>query len=114
VHDDYKDINVALQQNNPQSVLSMWKKVLKLRKEHAAVLIHGQFELHDGGNLSTFTFVKDYHGKRVLVALNFSDEEQGFEVPPALIDRKLRLLMSNIDQLQENLSAWEARVYLVE
>jgi oligo-1,6-glucosidase len=114
VHDNYKEINVAAQQKDPESVLAMWKQVLKIRKEHGDVLIHGQFEIADFDNLNTFTYVKRYEGKRVLVVLNFSEGEQPFDIPQALKGSKMKLLMSNTDQLGERLSGWEARAYLLE
>ena len=114
MHDNYKEINVAAQESDPESVLAMWKKVLKMRKKHADVLIHGQFEIHDMDNPNTFTYIKDYHGKRALIVLNFSDEEQDFMVPPQLGKPKLNLLMSNMDELQDKLSPWEARAYLLQ
>lgn len=92
----------------------MWKSALKTRKKHSDILIHGQFEIMDFDNLNTFTYVKSYEGQRVLVVLNFSNGEQSFDVPPTLKSSKLALLMSNVDQLGETLSGWEARAYLVE
>lgn len=86
---------------------------MKVRKDHADVLIHGQFEIVDFENLNTFTYVKSYRGKRLLVALNFSDGEQSFCVPQALKASKLNLLLSNVDQPGDKLSGWEARAYIV-
>jgi oligo-1,6-glucosidase len=34
VHDDYPEWNVEKQQNDPDSVLSFWKKMLKFRKKY--------------------------------------------------------------------------------
>ena len=34
VHDDYREWNVAKQTNDPDSVLSFWKKMLAFRKKH--------------------------------------------------------------------------------
>lgn len=114
VHDNYKEVNVAVQEKDPHSVLAFWKKMLNIRKEHSDVLVHGQFELSDYENLNTFTYVKDYQGKKVLVVLSFSDEEQAFAMPPSVNDRKLNLLIANEDSLGPKLSPWEARAYLVE
>jgi oligo-1,6-glucosidase len=114
VHDNYKEVNIAAQEKDPNSVLTFWKKVLTIRKEHADVLVHGQFELFDYENLNTFWYVKDYQGKKLLVALNFSDEEQAFSVPPSVKDRKLNLLLANVDHLGSKLSPWEARAYLID
>jgi oligo-1,6-glucosidase len=88
--------------------------MLKIRKEHADILIHGQFELFDYENLNTFTYMKGYQGKMVLVVLNFSEEEQAFVLPPPVKDQKLNLLIANEGNVGGELSAWEARSYLVE
>jgi oligo-1,6-glucosidase len=114
VHDNYKEVNVAAQEKDPNSVLSMWKKVLKIRKEHDDILVHGHFELIDLENPNTFTYVKDYGGKMALVALNFTNEEQAFDVPSMLKGHYLHLLMLNVDSLGSKLSPWEGRAYLVE
>jgi hypothetical protein len=58
--------------------------------------------------------MKDYQGENILVALNFSDEDQAFEVPPSLKEPKLNLIIANEDRVGAKLSAWEARAYLVE
>lgn len=113
VHDNY-EANVVAQQNDSNSVFAMWKEVLKLRKEYGDVLIHGQFEVFDFENLYTFTYVKDYEGRIALVALNFSDEEQNFDIPSMLSGRKLDLLIANVDQLGNKLSPWEGRAYLID
>lgn len=92
----------------------MWKRALKLRKEHGDVLVHGQFEVDDFDNLNTFTYIKSFGEKRVLVALNFSDVEQPFVIPPGLQDSKPNLLLSNVDEIGANLSGWEARAYALD
>jgi oligo-1,6-glucosidase len=74
VHDDYPEVNVAKQEEDEQCVLSFYRKVLRLRKEHKDVLVYGTFELLDEGNLDTFVYVKRYEEKMAFVALNFSTE----------------------------------------
>jgi alpha-glucosidase len=113
VNDTYKEINVEAQQKDPDSVLAFWKKTLKLRKQHADVLVHGNFEVHDYENLSTFTYVKEKDGKKVLVALNFTDGEQPVYVPETLEKNKLELLMGSVDEPAESLAPWEGRAYIV-
>ena len=113
VMDNYKEINVEAQLKDPNSVLAFWKRVLKLRKQYADVLVHGSFEVHDFENLATFTFVKEKDGKKVLVVLNWSDEEQSVDVPESLRDRKLQLLIGTVDGPGEKLAPWEGRAYLV-
>ena len=113
VNDDYKEVNVAAQERSPDSVLNFWKQALKLRKEHANVLVHGLFEMFDHDNLKTFAYGKTYDGKKVFVVCNFSDDEQPFLTPEAYKGGEMKLLLSNVESLGENLSPWEARAYLV-
>jgi hypothetical protein len=56
--------------------------------------------------------VKSFEDTKILVALNFSSEEQDLEIPPSLKERTMELLVANVDQVQDELSAWEARAYL--
>jgi oligo-1,6-glucosidase len=44
VNDSYKTINVAAQRAHANSVLSHWKKLLKLRKKWRDVLVYGEFK----------------------------------------------------------------------
>lgn len=60
-----------------------------------------------------FTYVKSFEDTKILVALNFSSEEQDLEIPPSFKERTMELLVANVDQVQDKLSAWEARAYLV-
>ena len=95
-------------------MLDFWKKMLKLRKQHADVLVHGIFEVHDYENLSTFTYVKEKDDKKVLVALNFTEEEQPVYVPKTFEKNKLELLIGSVDTPVERLAPWEGRAYIVQ
>ncbi|MEH7302185.1 alpha-glucosidase [Neobacillus drentensis] len=64
-------INVEDQQNKPESMLSFYKSLLRLRKEHPAFTL-GTYEslrYEDG----LMTFVRKSESEQILVALNFSD-----------------------------------------
>ena len=52
--------------------------------------------------------------ENTLVILNMSDCEEYIDLPLDLKDKKLELLVSNVDQPGETLSPWEARTYLVQ
>jgi oligo-1,6-glucosidase len=113
VHENYKEVNVAAAQKDPDSILAMWKRVLKLRKEYRDVLVYGNFEIYNMDDLKVFTYVKSFEGTKILVILNFSSEEHDLDVPLNLRGTDMELLVANVDQLEEKLSAWEARAYLV-
>lgn len=111
-HDLYKEINVASQVHDPESVLSFWKKMLKLRKEHKDLFIHGVFEGFDLNNSNTFVFGKKSEEKYAIVALNFTEKEQSFQPP---IEGELQLLVSNLEGVgitSDRLMPFEGRIYL--
>lgn len=119
VHDNYPEVNIAAQLKDPKSPLAFWKKMIKTRHEHADLLVHGEFYVHDVNDLEVFTFIKEAkggNGKAALVYLNFSDEEQPMSTPSRLVGRKMELLVANVEEADvgKYLSPWEARLYLVE
>jgi alpha-glucosidase len=112
LNDFYKEINVEVQRKDPNSVLSFWKSVLRWRKEHADVLVHGSFAVYDYQNPSTFTYVKEKDSKKVLVLLNFTNEKQPIDIPEILKDNRLELLIGSIEKPGDKLAPWEGRAYL--
>lgn len=94
-HDNYTDINVQSQADNPDSVLGFWKQMLKIRKENKDLFIHGEFVLWDAKNEETFVFGKtEDQGKVVIVvALNFTGGEQPFKHP---ISGLYKCVISNV------------------
>lgn len=110
VHDNYKEVNVASQVNDPNSLFSFWKKVLEFRKEYKDLFIYGSLKVEDVENKQTFTFYKEKGSQKALVVTNFSTENVPFEKPAG----NLKLICSNVDELDENtLGPYEGRVYLV-
>ncbi|CAH6722836.1 alpha-glucosidase [[Candida] jaroonii] len=107
VNDNYSDINVENQIDDPHSVLSFYKKILALRKTYKDLFIHGDFEMVDEDNEKTFTFWKKTNDLKALVILNFSNDVVQFEPPQG------ELLLSNFE-IDKALSPWEGRVYIVK
>ncbi|OCT46397.1 Alpha-glucosidase [Cladophialophora carrionii] len=121
VHDDYEAVNVAAQQQDRGSVLNFYKKMIKLRKEYAELMVFGQdFSVWDFHDQDVFTFTKshpDRHGEQLLVFLSFSDEEQPMHYPQGLENVKKHLLVTNLregEEVGKYLTPWEARVYVIK
>jgi alpha-glucosidase len=108
VHDDYKAINVETQEGDANSVLSFWKQLLRLRKEHKDVFIYGSFELLDAHNVSIFAYKKRFRGQAGLVVLNFTAERQAL---PEVGSMRL-LLSSYPSPTQGTLQSYEGRIYM--
>lgn len=115
VHDNYKTVNVADQQQDPDSTLNFWRKIVRVRKTHCDLMIFGEFELCDQNDLYTFTFTKmdKETGNMLYVFLNFTDEEQPISWPVAFRADQAELLVSNVHEPGLYLSPWESRVYFV-
>jgi len=124
VNDSYEEINVAAQEHDPQSVLSFWKAMIRVRKRHLDVFAHGSFDLHDASNDATFVYTKtaqDASRLGALVALNFTSAEQELGTPAGL-DGTLECIACNYGAkgrmetpaVGDRLRAWEARVYLIK
>jgi len=110
VHDLYPEINVERQEQNPGSVLTFWKRMIRLRKEKKDLCVYGIFDLLDEENENTFVFTKTSLQGRLLVALNFSRDPRDFEIVD--VPGKWALLVGNYDDESAGLlRPFEGRVY---
>ena len=82
---DY-EINVVTAWKDLDSILAMWKHMLRPRKEHRDVLVYGRFYIY---NMEHLTYVKSLIGMKILIVLNFSSGEQDLEIPPSLKGRMI-------------------------
>ncbi|HLF73056.1 MAG TPA: alpha-amylase family glycosyl hydrolase [Anaerolineales bacterium] len=91
---DYKEVNVAGQLNDPRSMLSFFRKLLAYRKASPA-LQWGNYRSLDAASPEAqenfFVFERRAGDQNVLVALNFSDQEQNLSLPEL---RKGRIVLS--------------------
>jgi alpha-glucosidase len=71
----YKTHNVADQSKDPDSVLSFYKKVLKLRHTNKA-LLDGSYTPLNENDQNVLSYMRVYKDQVVLVALNMSGAEQ--------------------------------------
>lgn len=107
-HSLYKEINAKSQENDPTSVLSFYKRLLRLRKEYKDVFVYGAFELLDPENVNTFVFRKHYQEKTALIALNFTKTPQ--PAPPC---EDMSMLMSSyLKHTPGVLQPFEGKVYI--
>ncbi len=71
VNPNYKEINVAKQNSDPDSILNFYRNLLKIRKQHD-VFVYGDFEELDFDNPNLYMYKKTYGHKKIKVLLNFS------------------------------------------
>jgi len=75
VPQSYKTHNVESESKDPDSVLSVYKKVLALRHINAA-LLDGSYTPLNEDDPNVLSYLRSFKGKAVLVALNMSDAPQ--------------------------------------
>ena len=71
----YKTHNVDAESKDPNSVLSVYKKVLALRHTNEA-LLEGSYTALNENDANVMSYLRSYKGKAVLVALNMSGSPQ--------------------------------------
>ena len=97
VNSNYKNINAAAQEKDPNSVLNYFRKIVKLRKA-LPELVYGKYELLDKENKDIYAYTRALDNKKVLVVLNFSKINTTFYLPKNL-GTIGELLINNVKEI---------------
>jgi len=106
---NYKLINAASQENDANSCLNYFRKMIKLRKDNA-VLVYGKYTLIDKDNPDVYAYTRELDGKKFLVLLNFTGKNA--IVKTGLDLSKAKVLINNYaaTSITESLKPYEAAV----
>jgi len=77
-----KTHNVAAEEKDPNSILSVYKKVLALRHTEPA-LIEGDYVSVNNEDPNVYSYLRRYRNEAFLVVLNFSNGKQTATFDPA-------------------------------
>ncbi|MET1260436.1 alpha-glucosidase [Flagellimonas sp. DF-77] len=88
-----KGVNVADQEGDPDSVLSYFKKMVRLRKSHLG-LVYGAYELLMEDDEAIYAYYRNHGDGRYLVTLNFATQEKAFTLE-GISEQGWELLVSN-------------------
>jgi len=94
VNANHVDINVALQEKDPNSCLNYFKKLVQLRKDHIASLVYGKYTLLDKNNPDIYAYTRESDREKLLIVLNFSKETKSLN--PGFGLQKAQILLSNL------------------
>jgi alpha-glucosidase len=83
IADGYQQRNVKSQKNDPQSFLTLYRKLAKIRHK-SRPLRHGSFELVDTGHESVLGFMRKHDGDYTVTLLNFSDRQVTITLPDSV------------------------------
>jgi len=112
VNPNYKEINVKNEEEDKDSVLNYYKKLIKLRKENP-VLIYGKFIPVMEQDEEVFSYIREMGNEKILVILNFKGKDVDFVLPEGIKISEEGLLISNYENHDEKLKPYEARVYKI-
>jgi alpha-glucosidase len=77
---DYQQINVAVERDDPHSLLSLTRRLIELRRSRPALSI-GSYCAIDGVSDGCFVYLRQSDGQHYLIVLNFSGQEQVVKLP---------------------------------
>lgn len=75
VHDNYKKVNVKAQDCDPISLLSLYRKLIFLRKSYAALQAGDYWSVNTSSG-SCFAYIRSIEGQCFLIVLNFSGDTE--------------------------------------
>ena len=96
IMENYQKINVANELENDNSTLNFYKKLIKLRNNEPALQVGNFIPVPSEENI--FSFIREYAGKKFLIALNFGSSEEKCE--PGLKDWKGKVKLATHPQKQ--------------
>jgi oligo-1,6-glucosidase len=79
VNDNYTQVNVEAQQEDPRSVLNHFREMTALRSKEE-VLVYGAYELIQEEHPQVYAYARSLEGRSCLVVLNFSSEPAEFQL----------------------------------
>jgi alpha-glucosidase len=109
VNPNYKNINVAKQQEDKHSILTFYKDLIKLKKSDD-LYTYGNFELVDADNPKVFAYTRTLNNKRALIVGNLSNKTSGLNIDITFDDSKIKLHNYNSAIDLTNLKPYEAFV----
>jgi len=111
VNENYKEVNVKDQENDPNSVLNYYRKAIKLRKE-LSVIRYGDYKEYNKNSSKIYMYSRCDDKQKVLVVVSFTDKEVKIKLPKGFESAKL--VLSNYENNSLVLKPYEARVYVCE
>ena len=109
---NYKEINVAAEENDPDSILNFYKMLVKFRKENTIVQ-EGDIKFIERENNDVIAYVRTLDDKELVVLCNYRGAETSLQ-DKTLADYAsagYKKIIGNYDGLAENLRPYETAVF---
>ena len=117
INENYKEINAAAAQADPDSILNFYKKAIALRKS-LPVVQNGSYQDYYKNSNELYVYARETKEQKLLVICSFTDRPVRFRAPYNFSLSDMTLLLSNYpvsDTADSFLTRpYETRVYLYE
>ncbi|TKC14889.1 glycoside hydrolase family 13 protein [Robertmurraya kyonggiensis] len=116
INPNYKEINVEQQQKDPKSILSYYKNMIRLRKNHET-LVYGTYDLVLKNHPSLYAYTRTYGAEKIIVLSNLTEEAVVVGKVKGVTYRRENLLLANLEVTDHSdvdtleLGPYEARIY---
>ena len=112
VNKNYKEVNAEKQVNDPDSVFSYYKQLIRLRHENE-IIVYGDYELLEPDSDEVYIYTRHLGNEHLMIMCNFTDHdvdasEDTFERIPADAEK---LIGNYKDDAKKTLRPYEAKVY---
>jgi alpha-glucosidase len=94
LNQDFRDVNVQAQQDDPDSVLSFYRKLIRLRKKSPA-LLDGSFRTLISHPDRAMVYLREAGKQTMLVGLNFSDQPARIPLEESLARGTWKTILSS-------------------
>jgi oligo-1,6-glucosidase len=101
VNPNYEKVNVESQENDPNSVLNYFRKMVSLRKSEQ-ILVYGKYTIIDENNPSIYAFIRESEEKTFLVLLNFTSETAKVDLGNLTLENAKILISNYLDPTISN------------
>ena len=113
VNRNFKEINVAQQEADPNSLLNFYRQAISLRKS-LPVVKDGTYQDHFFMSGKRYVYSRDNGKQKLLVMCSFSKLPISVKVPAGFDLGKAKLILQIYPEAKDMLQPYEARVYLWE
>ena len=113
VNQNYKEINAAKQETDPNSLLNFYRKAIALRKS-LPVVKDGKYKDHFFMSGKRYVYSRDDGKQKLLVMCSFSKTDIPVRVPTGFDLSKAKLVLQSYPEVKDKLQPYEVRVYLWE
>jgi alpha-glucosidase len=94
--DDFATENVQVQDAEPKSMLSLYRRLIELRRSSLALSVGAYCQVYVDDDL--FIYARELGSRRVMVALNFSHGERA--LPPGVGEELRPVLSTHLDEVE--------------